>query len=71
MADIAREQMAAALEPFINFYNDIRFNLRKQPRPTDAAVEERGERVAVITWADFYKLDEAYRTSLTTRLGEK
>lgn len=51
--------MLAAMEPFIRFYDDIRFNLRTQPRPTDSAVDQNGERYACLTWAQFYALQAA------------
>lgn len=63
------DRLRAALAPFMEYYNDIRFNLRKQPRPTDAAIEERGERVACVTWAEFYALRDALNDEQTT--GEK
>lgn len=57
------ERLRAVLEPFLRFYDDIRFNLRKQPSPFDPAVAERGERNASLTWADFYNLRDAMRVS--------
>ncbi len=54
------ERMRAAVAPFLRFYDDIRFNLRKQPRPTDAAIEERGERMACVTWEEFAALRKAF-----------
>jgi hypothetical protein len=55
-----RDALRAAVAPFLRYYDDIRFNLRKQPRPTDAAIEECGERVACVTWEEFYALRKAF-----------
>lgn len=52
-------RMRAAIAPFLRYYDDIRFNLRKQPRPDSAAIEERGERNTRVTWAEFYALHAA------------
>jgi hypothetical protein len=49
-----------AVMPFLRYYHDIRFNLHKEPRPSDAAIEERGERMACVTWAEFYALRDAF-----------
>jgi hypothetical protein len=53
------ERLRKACAPFLRFYEDIRFNLRKHPRPNEAAVYENGERIAFITWAEFYALNDA------------
>jgi hypothetical protein len=52
-----------ALEPFVQYYEDIRFNLRKQPFPDSAAIEERGERHARVSWQQFYALMDALAMS--------
>lgn len=59
--DLRREndRLRAAIAPFLRYLEDIQFNLRKQPRPTDAAIEEKGERIATVTWAEFYALRRA------------
>lgn len=59
------ERLREAVEPFIQFYEDICFNLRKQPHPGDSAIEESGERRASVSWAAFYKLHDAYRAALS------
>jgi hypothetical protein len=56
------ERLRDAVAPFLRYYEDIRFNLRKQPHPDEAALEERGERRAVVTWAEFYALHDAMVT---------
>lgn len=53
------ERLRAVCAPFMRYLDDIRFNRRKQPKPTDAAIEERGERVAIVTWEEFYALRAA------------
>ena len=60
-AEAQVKSLRAAAAPFMRYYDDIHFNLRKQPRPTDAAIEERGERIACVTWAEFYALDDAFK----------
>jgi hypothetical protein len=68
-AEIA--QLRAAAAPFLRYYDDIRFNLRRQPRPSDAAVSEMGERCPVITWAEFYALRDAFRDEQKLDADEK
>ena len=63
------ERLREALEPFVQYYEDICFNLRKQPFPESAAIEERGERHARVSWAAYRKLIAALAMSAADCAG--
>ena len=65
------ERLRAAINPFMRYLHDIKFNLRKQPRPDDPAIEERGERIAIVTWAEFYTLSDAFKNEAGTHDYDK